>query len=162
MIHGLTDARLLAPPCSASALSLLTDSQVSAFRFDGAAVRAWRGRSRRRIVGAAQVIVVPQDHPDALTAASTASASLVSPTLRHHAESALNSPGSSGPTSFALSVLALSSASMMSSDRAGPASLGSGLGARRLRTLDAAPRVVVAWSRIRTIESCGRTTITTP
>jgi hypothetical protein len=102
------------------------------------------------------------DYPDALTAASTVSASLVSPMIRHHAESALNSLGSSGPTSFALSVLALFSASMMSSDRAGAASLGSGLAARRLPTPDAAPGVVGSWSRIRTIVSCGRTTITTP
>src|SRR5207245_890018 len=102
------------------------------------------------------------DHPDALTAASTISASFVSPTLRPHADSALNSLASSGPTRFALSFLALFSAPMMFSDRAGPASLGSGLGARRLRTLDAAPRVVVAWSRIRAIVSCGRITITTP
>jgi hypothetical protein len=82
--------------------------------------------------------------------------------LRHHAESALNSFGSSGPTSFALSVLALFSAWMMSSDRAGAASLGSGRAARRLPTPDAALGVVVSWSRIRTIVSCGRTTITTP
>src|SRR4029450_5890107 len=66
------------------------------------------------------------DHPDALTAASTVSASLVRPTLRPHADSALNSLGSIGPTRLALSFLALFSASMRLLDRAGPASLGSG------------------------------------
>src|SRR4030095_819396 len=65
-------------------------------------------------------------HPRALPAVSTVSASLVRPTLRPHADSALNSLGSSGPTRLALSCLALFSTSMRLLDRAGPASLGSG------------------------------------
>src|SRR6185369_5304958 len=112
------------------------------------------------VVNAAQGVVVPQDHPDVLTAASTISPSLVRPTLRHHDDSALKSLISSGPTRFALSVLALSSAPMMFSGSAGPASRGSGLGVRRLPTSDAAPGVAFARSRIRTIVSWGRTTIT--
>jgi len=106
--------------------------------------------------------IVPPDHPDALTAASIISPSSVRPTFRHHADIALKSLASSGPTRFALAFLALFSAPMMLSERATRASLGSGLVARWLRTLDAAPGVVVAWSRIRAIVSCGRTTITTP
>ena len=98
-------------------------------------------------------------HPDARTAASTVSASLVRPTLRPHADSVLNSPGSSGPTRLVLSFLALFSAAMMLLDRADPASLA---GARRLPALDAAPDMVAAWSRIRAIVSCGRTMIMTP
>ncbi|PYN50172.1 MAG: hypothetical protein DME00_06565 [Candidatus Rokuibacteriota bacterium] len=60
-----------------------------------------------------QKLSTAPDHPDALTAASTVSPSLVRPTLRHHAESALKSLISSGPTRFALSFLALFSAPMM-------------------------------------------------
>jgi hypothetical protein len=106
--------------------------------------------------------IVAPDHPDVLTAASTISPSLVRPTLRHHADITLKSLASSGPTRIALSFLALFSALMMLSERAGPASLGSGLGVRRLRPLDAAFGAVVARSRIRPIVSWGRTKITTP
>jgi hypothetical protein len=116
-----------------------------------------RGRCKR---GDSREIAAP-DHPDVLTAASTISPSLVRPTLRHHDESALKSLISSGPTRLALSVLALPSAPMMFSDSAGSTSRGSGLGVRRLPTADAAPGVALARSRIRTIVSCGRTTITT-
>jgi hypothetical protein len=68
--------------------------------------------------------IVASDHPDALTAASTISPSLVRPALRHHAESALKSLASSGPTRLALSFLALFSAPVTLSERARAASLG--------------------------------------